>query len=188
MSIWDDPELQTSDNFFKFENVGDTLQGRIDVIRRQRWEDGTMCPQLILTDGNGEEVTLTAGQIRLKAELVKQRPEVGDEIWIRLSNIERRTGGKTLKHFDVRIRRGQGAPAAAPAQAAGGFGGGQLGEPRPAAAPAASQQDTQPAFYPAAGPAAVPPPADDPWATPGVSNSPAAGGGWGGAPDGEPPF
>lgn len=177
MSIWDDPELQTSDNFFKFENVGDTLQGRIDVIRRQRWEDGTMCPQLILTDSNGEEVTLTAGQIRLKAELVKQRPEVGDEIWIRLSNIERRTGGKTLKHFDVRIRRGNHPPAQqAPAAQGGGFGGpatpgaGQYQGPADNTRPGATQPAAQ----------------DDPW-----GNTPAATGaqgGWGAAPDSEPPF
>jgi hypothetical protein len=103
-SIWDDPDLQTGDNFFSFDHVGDTLQGRIEIIKRQIWADGSVSPQLFLTAPDGTDVILSAGQIRLKNELVAQRPAPGDDIWIRMTNIENRGGGKTLKHFDVRVR------------------------------------------------------------------------------------
>lgn len=104
-SIWDDPDLQTGDNFFTFEHVGDTLQGRIELIKRQVWADGSVSPQLFLTAPDGTEVILSAGQIRLKNDLVAQRPAPGDDIWIQMTKVEPRGGGKTLKHFDVRVRR-----------------------------------------------------------------------------------
>lgn len=104
-SIWDDPELQSGDNYFSFDNVGDTLQGRVEIIKRQVWADGSVSPQLFLTDPQGNDVILSAGQIRLKNELVAQRPAPGDDIWIRMTKVEPRGGGKTLKHFEVRVRR-----------------------------------------------------------------------------------
>ena len=137
MSIWDDPELRVGGDFFKFNDVGDSIAGTISVIRAQRWDDGKVDPQVILTTDDGEEKTVTAGQIRLKTALAEQRPEAGDHITMTLTDIEKRAGGKTLKHFDVVVGRG-GKPAASPAPAAA-----------PAAAPTA-----QPAPVPAAAPAA----------------------------------
>lgn len=117
MSIWDDPELRTSSDYVSFENVGDKVAGTIINIKAHRFDDGKVVPQLLL-DVDGEEKTVTAGQVRLKAALAEQRPEPGDAITIELIDIEKRAGGKTLKHFNVQI--GAQAMAAAPAAAAGG--------------------------------------------------------------------
>jgi hypothetical protein len=110
-SIWDDADLKSNDDYIKFDNVGDTVTGKILSIRKHVFDDGKAVPQLLL-DVNGEEKTLTAGQVRLKAELSEKRPGVGDVLTVTLSNIEKRSGGKTLKHFDVTL--GGAAPAAAP--------------------------------------------------------------------------
>jgi hypothetical protein len=110
-SIWDDADLKSNDDYIKFDNVGDTVTGKILSIRKHVFDDGKAVPQLLL-DVNGEEKTLTAGQVRLKAELSEKRPGVGDVLTVTLSNIEKRSGGKTLKHFDVTL--GGAAPAVAP--------------------------------------------------------------------------
>lgn len=116
-SVWDDPELKTNDDYIAFDNVGDTVTGRIINIRAHRFDDGKVVPQILLDTAEGER-TLTAGQIRLKTALSEQRPEAGDTLTVTLTQIEKRAGGKTLKHFDVAIVRGGGAPATAPAAAA----------------------------------------------------------------------
>ena len=116
MSIWDDAEIRTGGEFIKFDAIGDTVTGTITAIRKHTFDDGKAVPQLFL-DVDGEERTLTAGQVRLKAELAIQRPEVGDTLTVTLANVEKRAGGKTLKHFDVSVVRG-GATPAAPAPAA----------------------------------------------------------------------
>lgn len=114
MSIWDDPELKVNDDYVKFENVGDAASGLIISIRAHRFDDGKVVPQILIRDdADGEERTITAGQVRLKAELAEKRPEAGDHIRIALSSIEKRQGGKTLKHFDVAVTRGSSTPAAA---------------------------------------------------------------------------
>ena len=112
-SIWDDPDLTVSDEFVKFENVGDTVTGEILNIRKHVFDDGKVVPQLILRCDDGAERTVSAGQVRLKAALAEKRPGIGQTITITLSEIEKRSGGKTLKHFDVVI--GGAAPAPAPA-------------------------------------------------------------------------
>lgn len=118
-SIWDDPELKVNDDYVKFENVGDAASGLILSIRAHRFDDGKVVPQILIRDdADGEERTITAGQVRLKAELAEKRPEAGDHIRIALSSIEKRQGGKTLKHFDVAVTRGSAAAPAAQAPAA----------------------------------------------------------------------
>lgn len=112
--IWDDPELKVTDEYVKFENVGDGVSGKVLSISIHRWDDGSTCPQLLL-EVDGEEVMLTAGQTRLKRALAEQRPQVGDTLTATLTEIEKRAGGKTLKHFDVTVTRGGAAKAAKPA-------------------------------------------------------------------------
>lgn len=112
MSIWDDPELRTSSDYVTFENVGDKVSGTIVNIKAHRFDDGKVVPQLLI-DVGGEEKTVTAGQVKLKAELAEKRPEPGDAITIELTDIEKRSGGKTLKHFKVEV--GAQALTAAPA-------------------------------------------------------------------------
>lgn len=126
MSIWDDPTIKAAGNFVTFTDVGDSVSGVITAISRQTFQnkDGeSVAPQLMLTCDDGEERTLTAGQIRLKMALVEQRPEVGDHLAISLTQVEKRGGGKTLKHFDVKVTRGGAVPAVAtPARAAAAKG------------------------------------------------------------------
>ncbi|MFN8147952.1 MAG: hypothetical protein U0R76_10850 [Candidatus Nanopelagicales bacterium] len=112
MSIWDDPELRSNDDFVSFENIGDTVSGRILTIRTHRFDDGKVVPQILLDTADGER-TLTAGQVRLKAALAEQRPEAGDTLTVTLTQVEKRAGGKTLKHFDVKVTRGTATPAPA---------------------------------------------------------------------------
>jgi len=119
MSIWDNPDMKVNGDYIKFDNVGDTVTGKVISVRAHKWEDGSVSPQLLL-DVGGEEKTVTAGQIRLKAALVEKRPEEGDTLTITLADIEKRSGGKTLKHFDVSVIRagdpsGNQTPAEAPA-------------------------------------------------------------------------
>ena len=105
-SVWDNPEMKVQDNYVKFENVGDSVEGTVVGVEAHRWDDGSVSPKLIISDFNGEERVVTAGQIRLKAALAEQRPESGDYISIRFTSLEKRQGGKTLKHFDVEVRKG----------------------------------------------------------------------------------
>jgi hypothetical protein len=114
MSIWDEPEFRDGGEYVKFENVGDTITGTIVAIRAMTWEDGTKSPQIIL-DCDGTERTVTAGQVRLKAALAEKRPEAGDVISITFTSLEKRSGGKTLKHFDVVVAGA--APKATPTAA-----------------------------------------------------------------------
>jgi hypothetical protein len=107
MSIWDDPELKINSDYIKFENPGDTAAGTIVAIRAHKFDDGNVVPQIILNTADGEK-TVTAGQMQLKAMLAEKRPNVGDHITITFTEVEKRSGGKTLKKFDVQV----GAPVA----------------------------------------------------------------------------
>jgi hypothetical protein len=111
MSIWDDPELQISDDYVKFENPGDTITGIITAILIHRFDDKAV-PQVIVKTPDGRDRTITGGQARLKALLAEKRPEVGDTITITMTNIEKRNGGKTLKHFELEVGGAGTAPAA----------------------------------------------------------------------------
>lgn len=111
MSVWDDPEIREGGEFVKFETVGDTISGTITALRTHRFEDGKVVPQVLIATDTGEERTITAGQVRLKAALSSERPEPGDHLTVTYTQNEKRAGGKTLKHFDVAVRRA-GAPAA----------------------------------------------------------------------------
>lgn len=113
--FWSDPEMFQSGDFVKFENVGDTVTGTITAVRKHMFDDGKIVPQIEVDTADGPK-TITAGQIRLKAALAEKRPGVGDLLTITLSDIEKRAGGKTLKHFNVTV--GPVAATPAPAQAA----------------------------------------------------------------------
>ena len=132
MSIWDDPDMKVSNDYVTFLQEGDTITLDLIKIGAKRWDDGSVSPELLGTvvDGAivgtdvevGSEKTVTAGAVRLKAELAEKRPEAGDRVKITLTKIEKRGGGKELKHWDVEVTGGvpaaKGAAAAAPAAAA----------------------------------------------------------------------
>ncbi len=111
-SVWDDPAMQVTDDFFSWKDkpVGTNITGRVLSIGIHTWDDGKPCPQFVL-DVDGEEVGLTVSQVGLKRLMAEQRPEVGDTVSVTLTSIEPRPGGKTLKHYDLQVTRGGAAPA-----------------------------------------------------------------------------
>jgi hypothetical protein len=111
MSVWDDPELRITSDYAKFEAVGDSVNGTVTGVFAHRFDDGKVVPKIMLETDDGE-IALTAGQVRLKAALAEQRPEVGDTLTVTLTEIEKRAGGKTLKHFDVAVIKGTALPTA----------------------------------------------------------------------------
>ncbi len=110
MSVWDDPDLRPNGEFVKFENVGDSIAGTIVKIGKHRFDDGSIAPQILLKTDDGEEKTLTVGQVRLKVALAEKRPNVGDHLTVTYVQQEKRAGGKTLKHFDVAVKEGERPP------------------------------------------------------------------------------
>lgn len=113
MSVWDDPEMRTASDYASFNEVGDSVSGVVTGVFAHRFDDGKVVPKIMLDTTDGE-IALTAGQVRLKAELSEKRPEVGDTLTVTLTEIEKRAGGKTLKHFNVVVvKGGKPAPAAA---------------------------------------------------------------------------
>lgn len=114
MSVWDDPEMRVASDYASFNEVGDSVSGVVTGVYAHRFDDGKVVPKIMLDTTDGE-IALTAGQVRLKAALAEQRPEVGDTLTVKLTEIEKRAGGKTLKHFDVNVAKGAGAPAPAAA-------------------------------------------------------------------------
>lgn len=117
---WDD--LPKGD-FWTWENPGEELVG--DIISKSVDEDfnGKPAPCIGIRQDDGTETLLTAGQAQLKAKLLEARPAVGDRIKISFDSIEKRGGGKTLKHFTVKLSKGGAkTPAAAPAAAAPVYG------------------------------------------------------------------
>lgn len=100
-----------SGDFFKFENPGDAITGTITALQVKTWPDGSSSPQLVLDTEDAEGVVVTAGQAQLKAKLFEQKPAVGDQVYIKFTETEKRSGGKTLKHFDVRVKKAAEKPA-----------------------------------------------------------------------------
>ena len=103
-NFWD--AFGNSGDYVTFTDIGDTVSGTITAIRTHTFDDGKVVPQIELDTADGPK-TLTAGQIRLKIELVEKRPQVGEHITVTMTGIEKRPGGKTMKKFDVIL----GAPA-----------------------------------------------------------------------------
>lgn len=110
MSVWDDPAIKANDDYVKFENPGDKVVGTILDISVHTFPDGKKAPKLVIREDDGDERVLTAGQTMLLRRLGELRPDVGDRIAVVFERVERRDGGKTMKHFQVEVAR-QGAPA-----------------------------------------------------------------------------
>ena len=115
LSVWDNPEIKTGSVYVSFQDVGDSVSGTVTGIFAHFDEMyNKVVPKVILDTDDGEMI-ITAGQVRLKMALTEQRPEVGDNLTVTMTEIEKRAGGKTLKHFDVTVvKSGTPAPAAAP--------------------------------------------------------------------------
>lgn len=114
MSLWDDPELVSdAATYVKLERVGDGFEGTITALGTQTWDDGKKDPQFTIVTDEGTELVWTAGLTKAKQRLKELRPEVGDRIAVRLTQIQKLTGNRTLKHVDIDVTRG-GAKKAKP--------------------------------------------------------------------------
>lgn len=104
---WD--EFKNTGDYITFKDVGDVVVGTITAIRTGRDFNGNPCPELIL-DVNGDERTLTAGQVMLKSALAEQAPQVGDKIRVEYSGIgDARPGKAPAKLFNVAVKAGEQA-------------------------------------------------------------------------------
>lgn len=96
-----------SGDYFKFDEVGDQIIGVIKEVREGRTFNGDPCPELVLETEAGEEKTVTAGQVRLKAVLAEKRPQKGDRVRITYSGIgEAKPGKAPPKEFTVDVKQG----------------------------------------------------------------------------------
>lgn len=104
---FDYDKYATSGEYVKFEEVGDQVIGVIKDIREGRTFNGDPCPELVIEDDDGEERTVTAGQVRLKAALAEKRPQKGDKIRITYSGVgEAKPGKAPPKEFTVDVKQG----------------------------------------------------------------------------------
>lgn len=102
-----DYDRYTSGDYVKFENVGDQVVGIIKDIREGRDFNGNPCPLLVLEVDGGDEKTLTAGQVLLKAALAEKAPQVGDKVRIVYSGVgDAKPGKAPAKVFTVDVKKG----------------------------------------------------------------------------------
>jgi len=101
-SVWDTNTFAAESKYVAFTTVGDKVEGTVTAVGVQTWNNGDISPRITLATATGEQ-TVTAGQIKLKILLAEKRPEIGDTLSITLTQIESRSMGKTLKHFDVQV-------------------------------------------------------------------------------------
>ncbi len=95
-------------DYASFTEVGDSVVGVIKEVREGKTYNGDPCPELVLEVGDeGDEVTLTAGQVMLKAALAEKAPQVGDKIRVVYSGTgDSRAGRTPPKLFTVDIKPG----------------------------------------------------------------------------------
>lgn len=102
--FWDDEDIASGpDSFIKFENMGDTVTGKILSMSKQRFKDDAgnvkTAPTFVLETEDGN-VGVTCGANQLRALLIERRPRVGDELTITLRTQPRKG---MAKEFVVRV-------------------------------------------------------------------------------------
>ena len=105
---WDDfkrPENGEYPERWKPENIGDTIKGKITEIRVATMPDGAQYPSLTLDTGTDRR-ELLASQTMLLRELVSKQPKIGDIIEVKYDELEKISGGRTLKKFKVQVTKG----------------------------------------------------------------------------------
>jgi hypothetical protein len=107
--------------YVKFNDVGDSLKGRITALDEGEDFNGNPCPMLTLSTETGRKIW-TASQAVAKRILLELRPQVGWEIEVRYSGqSESKPGRAPAKLFTIEVlsRDTEAAPvAAAPASGA----------------------------------------------------------------------
>lgn len=118
MSEWDNaPAAPTGGNYAKWENVGDSVVGlvtHVDVSGATTVK-GEPCPLVIVALDSGDTVSISCSQAQLWAKMLDARPEVGDRLAVKLSGVDSRPNGHTLKEFDVEVKSAAAKAAEAPA-------------------------------------------------------------------------
>ena len=105
--VFDYSTYANSGEYVKFENVGDAVIGVIKVVREGRDFNGNPCPELILEDDEGEERTVTAAQVLLKAALAEKAPQKGDRVRVTYSGVgDAKPGKAPAKLFTVDVKPG----------------------------------------------------------------------------------
>lgn len=104
---FDYDKYATSGEYVKFENVGDSVIGVIKQVREGADFKGNPCPELVLEDDEGNERTVSAGQVMLKAALAEKRPSEGDRVRIVYSEVgDAKPGKAPAKLFTVDVKPG----------------------------------------------------------------------------------
>lgn len=107
MSDFDWNNYTQTGDFVSFKEVGDGVIGVIKAIREGKDFNSNPCPELILETDDGEEKTLTAGQVLLKTALAEKAPQVGDRVRIVYSGVgDARPGKAPAKVFTVDVKPG----------------------------------------------------------------------------------
>jgi hypothetical protein len=97
----------SSGDYAKFDNVGDQVVGIIKEVREGKDFNGNPCPELVLETDGGAEITVTAGQVLLKAALAEKAPQVADKIRITYSGVGQAKPNKApAKEFTVDVKEG----------------------------------------------------------------------------------
>lgn len=92
----------------KFEEPGDQVVGTIKEIRDGKDFNKNVCPELVLDDGNGGSLIVTAGQVVLRNRLIEAAPQVGDRVRITFTEYgEARGGFNPPKLFTVEVKPGE---------------------------------------------------------------------------------
>ena len=103
---WDEFVPENKSRFVTFKAPGDTFSGRIIDLRavEDHFDPTKRVPELTF-DEDGEKRVLTANTYDLKVKIAQLRPKVGDDLGVRLTEIRPLDNDKSMKVFDVRIRR-----------------------------------------------------------------------------------
>lgn len=92
-------------DWFKFEDIGDSIGGNIISLEEGSDYNGNTVPQLVIETDSGPR-KVTAGQVMLQAALAEKEPEEGDHITITYSgNGEGKPGRAPAKLFKVEVTR-----------------------------------------------------------------------------------
>lgn len=110
---WDKFKKNTTGDYperWKPENVGDKITGKVLSIRVATMPDGAQYPSITLETATGQAEVL-ASQTQLLSLLAAKQPNIGDVLTIEHTGIEKLSGGRTLKQFNVETQAGKNEPA-----------------------------------------------------------------------------
>lgn len=102
--VWD-KYANAGATFQKWQEPGDQVIGVVKQIREGKDFDKNPVPEIVLDDGEGGSVVVTASLTMLRAELVAAAPNVGDRVRITFTGLgEARNGRQAPKLFTVEVK------------------------------------------------------------------------------------